>query len=33
MEYQIEDAKGSGGSRQWRGFVYSQTTKRDPKLR
>jgi hypothetical protein len=29
MEYQIEDAERSGGSRKWRGFVNGQTTKRD----
>jgi hypothetical protein len=33
MEYQIEDAERSGGSREWRGVVNGQTTKRDPKLR
>jgi hypothetical protein len=33
MEYQIEDAERSGGTRYWRGFVNGQTTKRDSKLR
>jgi hypothetical protein len=33
MEYQIEDAEKSGGSKQWRGLVNGRSTKRGPKLR
>jgi hypothetical protein len=32
MEYQIEDAERSGGSRWWCGFVNGQATKQGPKL-